>query len=266
MSEQTVAESTATENTPETVESPAETVESFDRETAVRDLTDLERSILAKLSDAIAEANGIVAELKANSTNLADRLESLYESDDETAVRMRTEIEKVEARLASLREKREAHFRPIAESAIAEVKDSPVVKSLTDKRKATDAGVDALVKSLGLLIPDESRRGTFLKLLPKRSTLRGTSNVAASATNAAEPSIRRPRGFRLTVDPGPNGDGTVFENFSDTAKYLGVPTDQLQRIYFDAIGTTDSAQYRDATFSADGADGKTHTVKAVKRS
>lgn len=221
-------------------ESPAVSLDSLDT---------FQRMFAERLIGEIEEHNGIVAQIKASSSNLDDVMDSVRAGDDAKVVKARDRIEALNAELEKVESTLRDYVKAQAEKILSEQKETDT-SGLDEQRKALSAKISQGVNYLA------GETGVDKKALPlpKVATLRGMSSGEGAGAGG-----RRLRGFSVVVD-GKEALMGGKSSFSAAAKVLNTDTANLQEAYFKAAGTNEAEKFpAKVEFTFDG-----HAVVAYR--
>lgn len=227
-------------NAPEAQETPSVTLDSLDT---------FQRMFAERLIAEIEEHNGLVAQIKASSSNLDDVMDSVKAGDDPKVVKARDEIEALNAKLLKV------------ETALTEYVKAEAQKVLASQKETDTSGLDEARKVLSSKIAQgvnylAGETGVDKKALPlpKVATLRGMSSGDGAGAGG-----RRLRGFSVSID-GKEALMGGKSSFSAAANVLDTDTPSLQAAYFKAAGTDDAEKFpARVEFTYDG-----HNVVAIR--
>ena len=240
--------------TPST-ESTEETEAQVSNEPTVKfeDLDIVSQTLVTELTALINKYNGNVNQLK--STDFQTAKETIY--GDETnadMVKYAQAIEKLKSQIEDIETKRMAQARAMWEESRKNVsEDEATLKASVDADKVS---IRDSIKFL------TGRNADAVTLLPKVSGTRTASTGQGTGG-------RKLRGFIVSVDDEvktqPNGKGEQVSSFSAAASALGIPTGELQKIYFEHVGTDNQDQFpATASFGYEDESGKVHKITAER--
>lgn len=251
--------------TAKTVETPAEnSAPAFDPAT----LDEFGQQFVARTSSQVEKLNALRTEIKASSTDKNEIQDAAYESLKNANVpdgfKSDTVTPEVLAEYDAI-VKREVELSMILRKAAEEYAEVRATQGQdAEKLAKITAEADALDKKIrqarSLLATEYPGAETLLPDVVRVGKSGGGSGKGTGG--------RKLRGFTVSVDGNVaylGKDENKKSSFAAAATVLGIPTPELQRVYFENVGTDDVEKLpAEATFTIKGADDKEHNVKAVK--